>query len=67
MQVLVKNGTYVQKGYYTELLGAHWSKSVRGMSVVAIKLLAEHTDRLKIEQLSNTYSERVLNKELLRH
>ena len=50
-----------------ELAGAHWSKTVRGMSLVAIKLLAEHTNRHKIEALSNTYSERILNKELHRY
>ena len=67
LQMLGRNGVYVQRGYYVELAGAHWSKTVRGMSLVAIKLLAEHTNRHKIEALSNTYSERILNKELHRY
>ena len=50
----------MQKGFYIDLYGAHWNKCVRGMSMVAIKLLSDHTDKHLLEQLSNSYAERIL-------
>ena len=46
--------------------GAHWSQCVRGMTVVAIKLLSDNIDKDLIEQLSNTYAERIMSKEIER-
>jgi len=41
MKVLQRNGTYTQKDFYEPLNGAHWSKSVRGFSIEALKLLTD--------------------------
>ena len=67
LQVLSRNGSYTQGGSCQELLGAHWNKGVRGFTLQTIKLLAEHTDKNLIERLSNTYAERILNRELERN
>ena len=37
------------------------------MSMVAFKLLSDHTDRNLLEQLTNSYAERILHKEIERN
>lgn len=57
IKILYKNGTYTQKDYGSVLKGAHWSKSVRGFSIEALKLLTDQTgDRFLVEYISNSYS-----------
>jgi len=67
ISLLDENGIYTQKGFYVDLFGSHWSKSVRGFSIECLKLLIENIDRSLIEQISNTYAERLFLKELERN
>ena len=52
-----------QGGKVENLKGAHWNQCVRGMTVVAIKLLCDYTDKTMIKELSSTYSDRIMKRE----
>ena len=41
LKLLEQNGTFTQKSPYEDLRGAHWNRSVRGLTVVVMKLLCD--------------------------
>ena len=52
LELLKQNGVFVQAPRREDLRGAHWSQRVRGLTIVAMKNLTDHVDRVMVEDIA---------------